>query len=537
MPETDALPPPAVDLDKTAELDEIQRLKRTKDYDRLKLLYNDREWRLDNLYRIVDENSTEITFKRNAAQIAYMRSRHSRDIICKARQLGFSTLIAVVTADTCMFRSNVTAGIVDDTLTDAKIKLARIRFAYDRLPAELREANPLIKKNTEELHWANGSKVTVGTSYRGDTAQILHSSELGRTSVDKPEQAREVRTGSLRAVHANGWAVVESTAHGTAGEFYKMVKMAEDRALTGHPLSALEFKLHFYGWWLKPEYRIPNNLVVLMHELREYFAEVAPKLMMRHGIKLDANQMAWYAVNYNDLGPDDMRSEFPTVMEETFFNSKAGSYFRREINKARAEGRIGQMVPYDPSRRVNTWWDIGEDCTAIIFHQTDGIRHRLIDYYEEEGGSIQRSAAVLDEKHRSRGFGYGSHLGPHDLNNRDWGNNAQSRYQTALDLGIKFQVVPRVEVIADAIEASRRMLNLTWIDQEHCSLLVDRLENYSKKWNKALQVYSGDPVHDMNSHGASAHHQGAMGQQQDRVPAADRSRPRPEPRRSSPWSA
>lgn len=517
--------------------DDVEQLKRTTEYKRSIKLWGDPEWRIDNAYRIVDENGTEVPFKRNAAQRAYMASRHSRDIIAKARQLGFSTLIEMLIGDCCVFRSNITAGIVDDTLDDAKVKLARIRFAYDRLPLPIRQANPLVKKNTEELHWANGSKVTVGTSYRGDTAQILHSSELGRTSVDKPEQAREVRTGSLRSVHANGWAVVESTAHGTAGEFYKMVKAAEVRQQEGRPLTALDFKLHFYGWWLKPEYRIPNNLVVVSHELREYFAEIAPKLMARHGVLLDANQMAWYAVNHADLGPDDMRQEFPTIIEETFYNSKAGSYFRREIARARADGRIGQMVPHDSSRRVNTWWDIGEDCTAIIFHQTDGIRHRIVDYYEEEGGSIQRSATVLDEKQRARGFVYDKHLGPHDLDNRDWANNAQSRYKTALDLGIKFTVIPRVEVKADSIEAGRRLLNLSWIDQEHAGLLVDRLENYSKKWNKALQVYSSEPVHDINSHGSDAWQQGAMGQQQDRVPAADRSRPRPEPRRASPWAS
>lgn len=536
MPETDAMPPPIVDLDKMAELDEIQRLKRTKDYDRLKKHYKDREWRLDNLYQIINEHGTEVLFVRNAAQRAYMAAMWSRDLIAKARQIGFSSLIAILIGDTCVFRSNITAGIVDDTLDSAKLKLDKIRFAYDRMPLPIRESNPLIKKNTEELKWANGSSVTVGTSYRGGTAQIMHISELGRVSIDSPEAAIEIRTGSLRAVHANGWAVVESTAHGTSGEFCDMVRSAEAKQKEGRVLSALEFKLHFYGWWMKPEYRVPNNLVVLTQELREYFAEIAPKLK-ESGVKLDANQMAWYAVNYNDLGPDKMREEFPSTMAELFYSSLAGSYFRREIAKARQDGRIGQMVPYDSTRRVNTWWDIGEDCTAIIFHQTDGVRHRIIDYYEEEGGSLQRSAAVLDEKRLARGFIYGAHIGPHDLDNRDWGNNAQSRYQTALSLGIKFQVVPRVEVKADSIEAARRMLNLTWIDQEHCSLLVDRLENYRKKWNKALQVYSADPVHDMNSHGADSFQGGAMGQQQDRVPAADRSRPRPEPRRSSPWSA
>jgi hypothetical protein len=49
------------------------------------------------------------------------------------------------------------------------------------------------------------------------------------------------------------------------------------------------------------------------------------------------------------------------------------------MTKARDDKRIGLPVPYDPSRLVNTFWDIGvNDENCIWFHQTDGVRHRLI---------------------------------------------------------------------------------------------------------------------------------------------------------------
>ena len=49
-------------------------------------------------------------------------------------------------------------------------------------------------------------------------------------------------------------------------------------------------------------------------------------------------------------GPDDMTS----CIEECFYSSLEGSYFKRELTKARDDKRIGQPVPYDPSRLVNT---------------------------------------------------------------------------------------------------------------------------------------------------------------------------------------
>ena len=145
---------------------------------------------------------------------------------------------------------------------------------------------------------------------------------------------------------------------------------------------------------------------------------------------------------------------------------------------------------------------------------------------------------MLREKELTRGFLYGEHVGPHDLDNRDWANSSQSRYQTAIGLGIKFKVVPRVRVKADSIEAGRRILISMWFDAEHCQLLVERLENYRKTWNKLLQVFSSDPVHDMSSHPADALQQGAMASSPDRLTRADRSRPRfAEPKKTSPWAS
>ena len=283
---------------------------------------------------------------------------------------------------------------------------------------------------------------------------------------------------------------------------------------------------------MKPEYRLPNNLVIITQEMQEYFRNLAAK----YDIKLDADQMAWYQNRYSDLGLDKTREEFPSNADELFLTSNEGAFFKRELSKARQDGRIGQLMPFDPTRRVNTFWDIGEDTTALWWHQSDGVRHRLIDYYEEEGWSLQGACAMIDEKRRTRQFVYDKHYGPHDMGNKDWGNNAKTRKQTAKELGIDITVVPRIENKADAIEAARRFINNSWFCAEHTALGVQRLENYRKKWNNALGVYTSDPVHDVSSHGADSLMTGACGLVPEKIPSEGRSRSGPE-RRTTQWAS
>ena len=51
--------------------------------------------------------------------------------------------------DDCLFRSNTRAAIIDATLTDAKRKLAKIKFAYDPLPVTIRMLVRTTTANTE----------------------------------------------------------------------------------------------------------------------------------------------------------------------------------------------------------------------------------------------------------------------------------------------------------------------------------------------------------------------------------------------------
>jgi hypothetical protein len=423
-----------------------------------------------------------------------------------------------------VFRKNIKAGIVDFKLEDAKKKLQKIKIAYTGLPEHIREVVGLTKDNEDEIWFSNGSSVVVGTSHRGGTLQYLHVSEFGKIAAEKPETATEILSGALNTLAPGMQVKIESTAHGTRGKFYDLVQRARAKLAEGKSLSAMDFKLHFFAWHRDPKYRVQYNLVTIPPALNVYFGE----LQLKYGIKLDPDQRAWYAQKHTLLGKDEMHAEFPSHIDECFFQSIEGAWFKNEMLTAREERRVGFAVPHDPTRPVNTFWDKGvnekSDRNSIIFHQSDGVRHRIIDYYENAGEGIQHYARKVTEIGEARKFTYGVHYGPHDLEQRQWVDHARPMKDMASDLGIKFKIVPRIIVKEDAIEAARRMLALTWIDDEHCGRLVECLDNYRKVWNSILAQWTNVPLHDWASNAADALQTGAVGLKPDAVETADGSR-------------
>ena len=198
------------------------------------------------------------------------------------------------------------------------------------------------------------------------------------------------------------------------------------------------------------------------------------------------------------------------------------------MNKARRDKRIGLSVSYDDTRPVHTGWDHGMDGNMfILFFQTDGVRQRFIDCARGEQGWANGRHSYPERKGAgSRGFSYGKHYGPHDLQTRDWSNmnigiTAQTRKEVAAEHGIDFIVVERVGDKQDSIEAGRRLINNSWFCSEYAGDLVECLENYTRAWNKTTLQWMAAPAKNGFDHGADAFQQVAMGLQPDVVSRRD----------------
>lgn len=465
-------------------------------------------WRLNNLYHIIDENGCDVLFRMRPAQKQFFDDFWYYNIVLKARQLGFTTLIDLIGLDMAIFQDNLTAVIIAETKDKADDILERkITYPYEHLPPELRAWCPAVGRSKGEIRFANGSCVKVMVSARSGTCQFLHVSEYGPVCARNPAKAREIKTGCLPAVHKGGFVFIESTAMGNEGNFYEMVRTAEADLLCGRRLSEQEYKLHFFPWHQNPEY-VSSSDITIPERLLSYFDE----LYSKHGIELSEEQMAWYAIQERTLH-EEMWSEYPSYPQEAFKVAQDGAYYASQFHKIHRENRITR-VPWEPALPVYTAWDLGvSDDTAIWFIQVVGREIRAIDYYEQTGEGLSHYAAVLAEKP----YRYGAHFAPHDIEVRELGSGV-SRRETARKLGVNFECVPTNRDLLGGIEHCRDILGFTYFDEAKCEAGIKCLQNYRKEWDEKHGVYKNRPLHNEASHGADAFRTFAMAQALGMVP-------------------
>lgn len=445
----------------------------------------------DGFYTVQDENGDAVPFCLRPLQEKFLFEQHGFDLVLKARQLGFTTVIQLDYLDDCLFNPNIAAGVIAHSREDAEAFFSnKIRFAYDNLPAEFREIVPAVQDSIRQLRFGNGSSIRVGTSLRSGTFQRLHVSEYGKLCAKFPDKAREVKSGALNTVHAGQKIRIESTAEGQAGHFFELCEAARKREHQGVKLTALDFKLHFFGWFLDSKYTLADPV----HETRE-FQEYFEKLQAE-GVSLTVGQRAWY-VKKAEQQNEDMKREFPATPEEAFEASVEGAYFATEMRKMREQGRVCRIPILN--KPVDVYWDLGVgDAMALTFKQELGAEQRIVDYYEMSGEGFEHFARVLNDKK----YIYGRHYFPHDGDHRSLGLIAKTKKEWAEEAGIEpIEIVPRIATEAAGIEASRAFLPSIWIDEERCSRLIQCLDNYRKDWDDKLGTWKAKARHDEFSHG------------------------------------
>lgn len=467
----------------------------------LKLL-RDKFWRLNNLYYITDKQGKKTRFRMTAEQIEYFEGIHTRNIILKARQLGFTTECCIIQLDAALFESAKCA-LIAHTLTDSKrLFREKVKYAYDNLPREIKQANPASNDSAGELVFAKGGSVYVSTSFRGGTLKYLHVSEFGKICAKFPHKAREIVTGAFEAVAADCFVTIESTAEGRAGYFFDYSQAAEKQQAAGIPLGQLDWKFFFFSWWKNKDYTLCPLGVTIPQRLTDYFIE----LEVKHGIVTDAGQRTWYAAKEKTLG-DDMKREYPSIPSEAFQQSVEGAYYAKQFAKLYAGQRIGSL-PNNGHLPVHTFWDIGVgDSTAIWFVRFVGEEYHIIDYYENSGEGLRHYMKVLKDK----GYQYGEHWGPHDIDNREFGSDGKTRRELAKagyeidgrNYSLRFEVVPKLGV-DEGIEQVREILPMCAFDNSKAEQGVLCLENYRKEWDDKRGCWKDKPLHDWSSHGSDA---------------------------------
>lgn len=172
-----------------------------------------------------------------------------------------------------------------------------------------------------------------------------------------------------------------------------------------------------------------------------------------------------------------------------------GAYYTQALMQMRNERRIGH-VPYDPTMKVWTVWDLGIGGQLVcIFVQRTPTGIFIIDSWQgENSDGIPQVKKMLDTKP----YIYGGHFAPHDIKRTETGTG-KTVLETASALGIDFVKIPSIPV-NDGIAKALLMLPRVFIDEGKCEHFIESLRQYRKIWDEKRLDWKDEPFHDWTSH-------------------------------------
>lgn len=452
-------------------------------------------WRITSgaIYKIKNKQKLIVPFVPNEAQIELLRTMHWRNIIPKARQRGFSTLIQLLGLDTALFQPGSDVGVIaQDLPTAQEIFESKIKLGYDNLPPIIQEMIGVTSSTTTSIAFSNKSKVRVGTSMRGGTPNFIHVSEMGKICAKYPDKAKEILTGTFPAVPSDGIIFVESTAEGRDGAFADMSHEAKAAKDAGKKLSPLEFKLHFASWWDADEYELDPAGVIITAKDHEYFDQVESKIKRT----LSLRKRAWYITTRQQLFAGDkqlMYQEYPSTFEEAFSVSMEGTYYAQQLAQARMNGQFKEHIPLLPGVPCFTFWDIGNsDGTAVWVIQRLGMEWRCVRFVEGWGEPYSYFVKWL----QSLGVTWDTMFVPHDADHVRQGqtsNKSPKQMLEELMPGVRFETVPRIDDINWGIQQTRDVFPMLYFDETNCKEGIIHIESYRRKWNTTQACWSSEP--------------------------------------------
>ena len=297
---------------------ELHRRKKLKEYEDDFALFASEQVRI----LTKDVSKGFVPFKLNRAQEIITEKLEKqrketgrvRAIILKARQQGISTYCAGrvfwKTYFTPLSRSVVLAH--DSATSDALFMMSR--NIIDNMPKEYSPG--FLKSNAKEIQFEHNKAgyrlYTAGSpeAGRGTTPTILHASEVAFWQHDE-----KILAGLFQGVSsAEGTEVIlESTANGATGEFYRLWKGAERGENEYVPI--------FLPWFVTPEYR---------REAPEGFERSEEEQKLAEAYDLDDDQLYWRRLKIGEGGELKFRQEYPSNPDEAFIVS-GSNVFNMEI--------------------------------------------------------------------------------------------------------------------------------------------------------------------------------------------------------------
>mgnify|MGYP001565777005 CR=1 FL=1 len=346
----------------------------------------DKDWRISHLYKIKDKNKNLIRFQRNWAQIEFNKKKHTRNIILKSRQLGFTTEEVIDTLDDVLFIRNFDSLFIAQDLDTAKdIFDNKVNLAWDTFP--LKDFYLINRNSARQLKFGFGggqySSITVDSSGRSGTFQRIHITEFAKLCRTFPDRAKEVIEGSIPAVPLGGRVDIESTADGSDGRFYEMFWESWEKK--DFNLQSLEFKAHFFNWIYDEEIK---NIVNIIKNLPNDFKDYQKQY------NLSEKEITFYYLKWLSLNKDwsALRKEYPTTPFEAFQGSGNKLFDELGLSKLNIQPPIKQENEwnyYEEPKLGNKYcWGadvgegIGQDHSTVVIWNLTNLKPKIVATYK-----------------------------------------------------------------------------------------------------------------------------------------------------------
>ena len=233
----------------------------------------------------------------------------------------------------------------------------------------------------------------------------------------------------------------------------------------------------------------------------------------------------WMTAELDQERLDTLRmrpDQYENIWDGDYVKVIEGAYIAKELAKARADGRIGNVAA-DPLLTIRLFADIGgtgakADNFVFWALQFVGREIRVLNHYEAQGQPIGAHVNWL------RGQGYGPDRAqiwlPHDgeTNDRVYDVSYESAFQAA---GYQVTVIPNQGKGAAMmrVEAARRMMPSIWFNEKTTEGGREALGWYHEKKDEVRGIGLG-PDHDWSSHSFDAFGLACVAYEEPKVKAA-----------------
>lgn len=264
---------------------------------------------IESMFSIANKDKQDVPFILNPSQRRYDANRTRFDIISKARQQGFSSLILAYFAVKCLSVRNTRAVVISHDNESTERLFARVKYYLENIRGPKPDIGTSAKR---ELSFPKTNSVFyIGTAGgrrfgRGDTITDLHCSEVAFW-----ENPTDLTAGLFQAVpKTSGTIILESTGNGKNWFYRKVQRALENKG---------RYKLHFFDWISFPEYDLP----VTPEEEEEIFSSLDSELeedYLVNEVGLTAGQIKFRRDCLDDMDYDlDLfKQEYPLTVDECF---------------------------------------------------------------------------------------------------------------------------------------------------------------------------------------------------------------------------